>query len=167
MQTIPLRAGAANAHQRFSVQLGDNAIDFRLDYISYLEYPAWTMSLFRDGSPLVSGAMLEPGCDVIQGYRAGIGQLVFTGAEVTLDNLGVDNALVLTASLSLRSSAGAINSALCSRSTSPPVTLSRLLTSRFTTWPKPRLSLASRLSCCALATTTTWTQYLPDSSPTC
>lgn len=94
MLTIPLRAGSANAHQRLTVQLGENAIDFRLDFISYLDYPAWTMSLFRDGSPLVQGAMLEPGCDVISSYRAGIGQLVFVGAEVTLDNLGVDNSLV-------------------------------------------------------------------------
>lgn len=97
MQTIPLRGGAVNAHPRFSVQLGENLIDFQLDYISYLEYPAWAMSLFRDGSPLVSGAMLEPGCDVIHGYRAGIGQLVFTGSEATLDNLGVDNSLVWVA----------------------------------------------------------------------
>lgn len=94
MLTIPLRAGAANAHQRFTVQLGENAIDFALDFISYLDNPGWTMTLSRDGSPLVSGAMLEPGCDVISSYRAGIGQLVFIGAEVTLDNLGIDNSLV-------------------------------------------------------------------------
>lgn len=94
MLVIPLRAGAGNAHQRFSVQLGDNALDFRVDFISYLEYPAWTLSIIRDGSALVSGAMLEPGCDVIQGYRAGIGQLVFVGRQVTLDNLGIENSLV-------------------------------------------------------------------------
>lgn len=94
MLTIPLRSGSANAHQRFTIQLGDNQILFHVDYISYLDYPAWAMSLFRDGSPLVSGAMLEPGCDVISGYRTGIGQLVFVGSEVTLDNLGIDNSLV-------------------------------------------------------------------------
>lgn len=94
MLTIPLGAGAANAHQRFSVQLGDSLIDFELDFISYLDSPDWSMNLVRDGTRLVSGAMLEPGCDVIQSYRAGIGQLVFTGAEVTLDNLGIENFLV-------------------------------------------------------------------------
>lgn len=93
MQVIPLTAGAANAHQRFSVQLGENLIDFEIDYVSYLDLPAWSMNLLRDGSVLVAGAMLEPGCDVIQNYRAGIGRLVFTGADVTLDNLGIDNAL--------------------------------------------------------------------------
>lgn len=94
MLVIPLRPGAENAHPRFSVQLGENLIDFELDFISYLDAPAWSMNLVRDGSRIVSGAMLEPGSDVIQSYRTGIGQLVFTGADVTLDNLGVDNFLV-------------------------------------------------------------------------
>jgi len=52
------------------------------------------MNLFRDGSPLVRGAMLEPGCDVIANYRANIGLLVFVGDPVTLDNLGIANHLV-------------------------------------------------------------------------
>lgn len=97
MLTIPLRAGAGNAHQRFFVQLGDSQVEFRVDFVSYLEYPAWKLSLYRDGSALVSGAMLEPGCDVIQGYRAGIGKLVFVGQPVTLDNLGIANLLVWVA----------------------------------------------------------------------
>ncbi|MEK2607690.1 hypothetical protein WLF18_01030 [Pseudomonas shirazensis] len=94
MLVIPLRPGAANAHQRFSLQLGENLIEFEVDFVSYLDAPAWSMNLIRDGSRLVSGAMLEPGSDVIQIYRTGIGQMVFTGADVTLDNLGVDNSLV-------------------------------------------------------------------------
>lgn len=94
MLTIPLRAGSANAHQRFGVQLGENLIDFEIDFISYLDAPAWSMNLLRDGTRIVSGAMLEPGSDLIQSYRTGIGQLVFTGADVTLDNLGIDNWLV-------------------------------------------------------------------------
>lgn len=94
MNVIPLRAGAENAHQRFSVQLGDNLIDFELDFISYLDEPAWSMNLLRDGTRIVAGAMLEPGSDIIQSYRTGIGQMVFTGSNVTLDNLGIDNFLV-------------------------------------------------------------------------
>ena len=93
MLTIPLASGPANAHQRFSVQLGDNLIDFEIDYVSYLDFPAWSMTLRRDGSVLVAGAMLEPGCDVISGYGAGIGRMIFTGEEATLDNLGTANAL--------------------------------------------------------------------------
>ncbi|MDD2108957.1 phage baseplate plug family protein [Pseudomonas asiatica] len=94
MITIPLAAGVDNAHQRFSVQLGDSLIAFEIDFISYLDAPAWSMNLARGGVRLVSGAMLEPGGDIIQSYRAGIGQMVFTGKDVTLDNLGIDNFLV-------------------------------------------------------------------------
>lgn len=94
MQTIPLAAGVDNAHQRFSVQLGENLIAFQVDFISYLDVPAWSMNLIRGGVTLASGVMLEPGSDVIQSYQAGIGQLVFTGKDVTLENLGIDNFLV-------------------------------------------------------------------------
>lgn len=94
MITIPLTAGVGNAHQRFSVQLGDSLIAFEIDFVSYLDAPAWSMNLARGGVRLASGAMLEPGSDVIQSYRAGIGQLVFTGKDVTLDNLGIDNSLI-------------------------------------------------------------------------
>lgn len=94
MLTIPLAAGVGNAHQRFSVQLGDNLIAFEIDFISYLDAPAWSMNLIRGGVVLASGVMLEPGSDVIQSYQTGIGQLVFTGKDVTVDNLGVDNFLV-------------------------------------------------------------------------
>lgn len=94
MLTIPLAAGVDNAHQRFSVQLGDNLISFQIDFISYLDAPAWSMNLSRSGVMFASGVMLEPGSDLIQSYQAGIGQLVFTGKDVTLDNLGVDNFLV-------------------------------------------------------------------------
>lgn len=94
MLTIPLAAGVDNSHQRFSVQLGDNLISFQVDFISYLGAPAWSMNLTRGGVRLASGVMLEPGSDIIESYQAGIGQLVFTGKDVTLDNLGVDNFLV-------------------------------------------------------------------------
>lgn len=94
MLTIPLAAGVDNAHQRFSVQLGDSLVAFQVDFISYLDEPAWSMNLIRAGVMLASGVMLEPGSDLIQSYQAGIGQLVFTGKDVTLDNLGVDNFLV-------------------------------------------------------------------------
>jgi hypothetical protein len=94
MVEIPLSAGVANAHQRFSIQLGTNLINFEIDFISYLDSPAWSMNLFRDGSPLVCGAMLEPGSDVIAPYRAGIGLLVFVGDPPTIDNLGIANHLV-------------------------------------------------------------------------
>lgn len=94
MQAIPLSNGAINAHQRFTVPLGGVLVRFEINYVSYLDSPAWSMDLYRDGYPLVYGAMLEPGCDVIQSYNAGIGKLIFTGEDPTLDNLGVTNSLV-------------------------------------------------------------------------
>lgn len=94
MQEIPLSNGSANAHQEFSLQLGGNYLDFEINYVSYTDTPAWTMNILRDGTPLVMGAMLVPGADVVNGYRADIGRFVFTGDEVTLDNLGVNNHLV-------------------------------------------------------------------------
>ena len=93
MIEIPLANGSANAHQRFGVQLGDNYLDFEIDFISYTDTPAWTVNILRDGTPLITGAMLVPGADVAANYRAGIGRLVFVGDEVTLNNLGVDNHL--------------------------------------------------------------------------
>lgn len=94
MQEIPLTNGSANAHQEFTLQLGDNYLDFQINYISYTGTPAWTMNILRDGTPLVLGAMLVPGADVTSGYTADIGRFVFVGDEVTLDNLGKDNHLV-------------------------------------------------------------------------
>ncbi len=94
MKDIPLSHGAENAHQEFSLQLGDNYLDFRINYVSYTDTPAWSMDILRDGTPLVLGAMLVPGADVTASYRANIGRFVFVGDEVTLDNLGVNNNLV-------------------------------------------------------------------------
>lgn len=94
MTEIPLASGAANAHQKFSVRLGENLLDFEVNYITYLETPAWSMDIYRDGSPMALGAMLEPGLDIIAGYDAQIGSFYLIGSEVTLDNLGIDNHLV-------------------------------------------------------------------------
>jgi len=84
---IPLQNGAINAHQKFNIQLGDYLLDFTVNYVgSYADTSGWSMDISQDGSPLVSGAMLVPGCDVIANYGAGIGLL--------LDNLGTANHLV-------------------------------------------------------------------------
>lgn len=93
MITIALRSGAANAHQTLNIQLGDNFLEFTLNYVT-LFGPAWSVDIRREGVLLVAGAMLEPGADIIETYGAGIGKLYFFGAEVTIDNLGKDNTLV-------------------------------------------------------------------------
>ena len=93
MITIPLLNGAGNAHQSFDVQLGDNLLSFTINYIT--EYgPAWSVDISRDGVDIVSGAMLEPNAIITDNYNANIGRLIFVGDDVTLDNLGANNALV-------------------------------------------------------------------------
>lgn len=96
MENVPLQNGAANAHQVFTMQLGDNLLEFRLNYIT-LAGPAWSMDILREGVLLVAGAMLEPDTIITRNYGADIGRFIFTGAEVTLDNLGLDNKLTWVA----------------------------------------------------------------------
>lgn len=94
MLEIPLVGGSVNAHQVFTMQLGENLLNFEIDYITSLDAPAWSMNIYKNDVPLVYGAMLEPGSDVVDFYVAGIGRLIFVGDEVTLDNLGSDNHLL-------------------------------------------------------------------------
>jgi hypothetical protein len=93
MITVPLLNGASNAHQQFSIQLGDKLLTFIVNYIT-VAGPSWSVDITREGVTLISGAMLEPNAVITDNYNAGIGRLVFTGAAVTLNNLGTDNRLV-------------------------------------------------------------------------
>jgi hypothetical protein len=91
-ETIPLVGGAANAHQTQSVQLGDNFLEFRINYIT--RFKCWSVDISREGASLASGAMLAPGADIIATHNADIGRLLFVGDEATLDNLGQSNSLI-------------------------------------------------------------------------
>jgi hypothetical protein len=93
MITIPLLSGANNAHYSFDKQLGDNFLQFTVNFVT-LAGPSWSVDISREGVELISGAMLEPNAIISDGYNAGIGRLIFVGDDVTLDNLGVDNKLV-------------------------------------------------------------------------
>lgn len=92
ISVIPLVGGSLNAHQIFTVQLGDNLLDFTLNY---LQSGQWSVNIEREGTVLVAGAMLEPNADIIEAWQLGddIGKLVFTGENTTLDNLGINNTL--------------------------------------------------------------------------
>ncbi len=98
MQTIPLSGGAVNAHQVFSVQLGANFIEFKLDYITRSEtdsnFAPWVLDLSIEGELLVAGLALLPGSNIIDAYNLGIGSLYFVGDQPTLENLGSSNQLV-------------------------------------------------------------------------
>tara|TARA_R110002049_G_scaffold101556_10_gene246517 strand:+ start:17845 stop:18144 length:300 start_codon:yes stop_codon:yes gene_type:complete len=93
MITIPLLNGADNAHQPFNFQLGDNFLQFTVNFVT-LAGPSWSVDISREGVELISGAMLEPNAIITGNYNADIGRLIFVGDDVTLDNLGVDNKLV-------------------------------------------------------------------------
>lgn len=87
---IPLVGGAVNAHQRFNVQLGDNLVEFELNF---LQSGQWSANISIEGVLLAAGAMLEPNADIIGNWVLGIGKLIFTGVDTTLTNLGIDNTL--------------------------------------------------------------------------
>jgi len=88
---IPLQGGAVNSHQVFTAQLGENLIEFDLNYV---QTGQWVVNLKREGITLAEGIMLEPNADIIGLYDLGIGSLVFIGADTTLDNLGLENQLI-------------------------------------------------------------------------
>ena len=96
MIEIPLRAGSASAHQRFTQRLGDNLLEFRINYLAYQEVPSWVLDIYRDGAPVALGMALAAGAVMTEGYNLpdDIGRLIFVGEEATLDNLGKDNHLV-------------------------------------------------------------------------
>lgn len=96
MIEITLKAGSANAHQRFTQRLGDNLLEFRINYLAYQEVGLWTLDIYRDGAPAALGLGLNAGAIMTNGYNLpdDIGRLIFVGAEATLDNLGQDNHLV-------------------------------------------------------------------------
>jgi hypothetical protein len=91
MKVIPLKGGSVNAHQQITVQLGDNLLEFN---VNYLQSGQWAVDISREGVELISGAMLEPNADLTQVFQPlGLGRLIFTGTDTTLDNLGSDNRL--------------------------------------------------------------------------
>ena len=93
MVEIPLVGGAGNTHQTFSSILGGVELSFKLDYLAYLESPAWNMTLGKGNEVLVEGLLLKCGCDMLAPYQFGLGALVLAGNDPTMNNLGVENTL--------------------------------------------------------------------------
>lgn len=92
-QGVPLKNGSTNAHQIFTIQLGDSYLEFTINYITE-SGPAWSVDISREGVVLVAGAMLEPGAEITENYETDFGSLYFIGEDVTLDNLGMNNRLI-------------------------------------------------------------------------
>lgn len=93
MVEIPLVGGAGNTHQTFSAILVGVELSFKLDYLAYLESPAWNMTLGKGNEVLVEGLLLKCGCDMLAPYQFGLGALVLAGNDPTMNNLGVENTL--------------------------------------------------------------------------
>ena len=92
MITIPLQGGAVNAHQIFFVQLGENFLEFRLNYVT--RFSGWSLDILKEGESLIAGAMLVAGAEITRNFEADIGRLLFVGDDPTIDNLGQSNELV-------------------------------------------------------------------------
>lgn len=92
MITIPLQGGAANAHQTFSIQLGDNFLEFRLNYLT--RFDKWVLDISKEGTNLINGAEIVSGAEITKFFNANIGRIFVVGDEVTLDNLGTHNYMV-------------------------------------------------------------------------
>lgn len=97
MKILPLMGGAEYAHQEFSFLFGTREILFRLDWMPYIDNPAWNLNISEDGAEIINGLLLRGGCDLLSPYQLGLGRLILTGDEPTLDNLGINNALVWVA----------------------------------------------------------------------
>lgn len=92
MITIPLQGGAVNAHQILEIQLGDNTVEFRINWVTTQGY--WSADLYVEGVLQCAGVVLLPGDELIGKFNTGLGLLVLAGEQPTLDNLGNANQLV-------------------------------------------------------------------------
>ncbi len=92
MISIPLSNGAVNAHQIFQVELGDNTVEFYVNWNTTEEY--WSADLYVEGELKCAGVILLVGDELLGVYNAGLGRLVMAGTDPTLDNLGTDNQLI-------------------------------------------------------------------------
>ena len=94
MIEIPLRSGAEYARHQFIVNVGDNQLLIKQEYLSYLDTPQWVISIFRESLPVVLSKPLVPNVEITSQAKMNIGRIVFVGGEATLDNLGEDNKLI-------------------------------------------------------------------------
>lgn len=89
---IELKGGSVNADSRYSAQLGDNFVEFHLQY---LQTGQWSVNIVSNGEPVIDGAILEPNADLTKNYPGlGLGRLIFIGKDTTLNNLGSENKLI-------------------------------------------------------------------------
>jgi len=98
MLEVPLVGGAVNSHQNFNVLLGENFLQFVLNFVTRSltepEFAPWVLDIYQEGVLLAAGAAVVPGSNIIEHYDIDIGELYLVGDQPTLDNLGKSNTLV-------------------------------------------------------------------------
>lgn len=76
-----------------TVVLGELEYELHLDWSYGGEF--YRVRLVNEGVDLpISGKGLNPGVDILESSRLGIGKLYLEGAQPTLSNLSLDNALI-------------------------------------------------------------------------
>ena len=76
-----------------TVVLGEDEYELKLDWSYSGEF--YRVRLVNNGVDLpMSGKGLNPGIDVLETSRLGIGKLYLEGAQPTLSNFNLDNALI-------------------------------------------------------------------------
>ena len=93
---IGLTGGVGNTFQSLDVNLGGEALNLRLSYVTSIA--AWAMDIYQSGAPLYAGIMLRVNADMLESWnvRDTFGAMTLIGDEPTLDNLGTGNLLVWT-----------------------------------------------------------------------
>ena len=89
-RTIPVPSG--EAHFRFSVELGDERLTFRLDWLTRWGY--YHVTVLRGGETLVAGRALHPDVDLLDGLRLSVGKVYLSDPPATPANLGQTNRVV-------------------------------------------------------------------------
>ena len=95
MITIPLDGSAVNAHQSFSITLGDNTCDFVVNYNTQAQ--GWFVDISVSGVSKIKGMALVANCEISKSYNSDIGRFFFVttdNTDTTLDNLGKSNQLL-------------------------------------------------------------------------
>lgn len=93
MFEVKMQGTVRNAHQEFSVTLGDYIFNFNMDWRE--RYEEWSVRIQVEGQEdsLITDAVLNPGTNLLDGIN-GYGRFYSYGEQPTLDNIGIDSFLI-------------------------------------------------------------------------
>lgn len=93
MFEVKLQGNVKNAHQEFSVTLGDYIFNFEMDWITRNQEWKVAISIVDQDESLITDAILNPGVNLLDGIF-GYGRFYCYGEQPTLNNLGIDSFLI-------------------------------------------------------------------------